>query len=180
MEQNEIEKRDEIVVETIMLRWDYSALRAYYMYKINPGRIRNLVILLVVCGCLVALGMAKVDFLPTIIYQIGLVGLFILTYTFIKIDSNARKLEKPGKSIGNRLQTIVLSDKCFRVEWENYNVPLEYRWENVIRKAETENHFFLFVEKLAAVIIPKRKVNEEKLEAIRKLIEESVKQEAKC
>ena len=176
----EVQKQEKIVVETVMLRWDYSALRAYYMYKIKPGRIRNLVILLVLCGCLVALGMAQINFLPTILYQVGLVGLFVLTYTFIKIDSNARKLEKPGKSVGNRLQKMALSDKGFRVEWVNYNVPLEYRWENVMRKAETENHFFIFVDKLAAIIIPKRKIKEEKLEAIRQLIEVNVKQEAKC
>lgn len=156
-----------ITVDTIMSRWDYSSLRAYYMYKLKPGRMKKLMLLLAACGALVALG--REGPLPEIVYQGGLFGLFVLAIILIRQDSNARKLEKPGKSIGHRLQRMTLSEDGLQVEWENYGIPLEYSWADVLLAAETENHFFFFVDKLAALVLPKREMGPEILSAIQEL-----------
>ncbi len=160
---------DRITVQTIMSRWDYSSLRAYYMYKLRPGRMKKLMVLLVICGALAALG--KAGNLPEIMYQAGLLGLFALAIILIRTDSSARKLERPGKAIGHRLQTMSLSEEFLNVEWENHGVPLEYRWQDILLAAETEHHFFFFVDRLAAVVLPKREIKPEKLSVIQELVQ---------
>lgn len=159
---------DKITVETIMSRWDYSSLRAYYMYKLRPGRMRKLMISLVICGALVAFG--KAGNLPEMLYQAGLLGLFALAIILLRQDSSARKLERPGKAIGHRLQTMILSEESLYVEWENHGVPLEYRWKDILLAAETDNHFFFFVDRLAAVVLPKRELKKEKLSVVQELV----------
>ena len=159
----------EITLQQTMSRTDYSALRTYYMYRIHPNRMRNMVIALILSAILAAVGRA--GYLPDLLYWLGICGLFFLTFFFIWIDDQAKKLEKPGKSIGNRPQTVTLSETGFRVEWLNYGKPLDYAWESVILAVETDLHLFLFVKKLAAIVIPKRGVKPEKLAAVITLIE---------
>ena len=175
MGQEAVQEQKSIVVETVMARRDYSALRTYFMYKIRPGAIRNLVILLLLSIIVVVLGRAEVYFIPQILHKTGLIVLFALSLLFIIIDSNARKLEKPGKSVRNKTQRVELSEKGFQVEWLNYSIPLDYKWETVIRVAETEEYYFLFVSRLTAIIIPKRGLKEDKLAAIQELIRRKVK-----
>ena len=161
--------KDEITLSQTMSRADYSALRAYYMYQIHKGRIRNLVIAFVISAALTGLG--KAEYLPEFLYGAGACGLVVLAYLFIWIDGQAKKLEKPGKSIGNRPQVLTLSEEGFRVEWLNHGTALTYKWDAVILAAETDCHIFLFVNKLAAIIIPKRGVKPEKLTSVLHLIE---------
>lgn len=161
--------QDEIRVEQTMSRVDFSRLRAYYMYRLHPGRIRNLALAFLLLVAIAIVG--KQVELPDFVYNIGVCGAVILTFLFIWIDSLARKLERPGKSIGHRVQTLVLSDHGFRVEWVNHGSPLNYLWEAVIHAAETEEHFFLFVNQYAAIILPKRGLKPEKIDRIRELIE---------
>jgi hypothetical protein len=173
VDQNGTQTQSEtIVINTVMARADFSRLRAYYMYRLHPGRIRNMVICLII-SALIIVGW-RLNFVPEILYHLSLIVLFGLTAAFIWIDSRARKLEKPGKSIGNRPQKLVLQSDGFTVEWLNYNVPLFFEWNKVQLMAETEHYYFLFVDKLAAVVLPKRGMKPEKNSAVRSYLIEHI------
>lgn len=155
-----------------MSRGDYSALRAYFMYKLKPGRMKRLMLLLLASGALVALG--KEGPLPEPLYQVGIIGVFILAIILIRQDTNARTLERPGKAVGHRLQTMTLSEEGIQVKWENHGSVLDYPWSAVLHAAETDLHFFFFVGKFAALVLPKREIKPEMLPKIQELVKTSV------
>jgi len=162
------EKESLLRLQQTMSRADFSALRAHYMYKMHPHRMRNLIIAFLIFAALTAV--AKMADLSSSLYLAGVCGVCILTFVFVWIDAQARKLEKPGKSIGNRTQTIVFTEDSFHVEWLNYGVPLEYKWDKVLVCGEGEHHYFLYVAKLAAIVIPKRGIKSEKLKELDELL----------
>ncbi len=168
-EETSLKEENGILLQQVMSRADYSALRAHYMYEVKPGRMKRLIIGLAIVSILSMAG--RVGYIPAPLYYVGVCGLIVLTFVFILIDADARKLEKPGKSIGNRPQNLLLSEDGFQVEWLNYGVPLEYKWDTVIVAGEGEYHYFLYVAKLAAIIIPKRGIKPEKLAAVHELLE---------
>ncbi|MDD2484261.1 MAG: YcxB family protein [Eubacteriales bacterium] len=163
------EDQNGIRLQQTMSRADYSALRAHYMYRVKKGRMPRLLGALAFFA--LAAGLGHMAFLPKALYYLGVCGICVMTFILIFIDAQARKLEKPGKSIGNRSQTLLLTEEGFEVEWLNYAVPLQYNWDTVVLAGEGEHHYFLYVAKLAAIIIPKRGLKPEKLAAVHELIQ---------
>ena len=159
-------------VESVMNRQDYKALRYYFLHKMKPYRMRNVVIALIAGIACICLG--TVGVLPWLTNRIGLYGLFLLILVYLWIDAQASKLEKPVKSIEGHKQILTFAEDGFRVEWIDYSVPFEYTWDLVAYAFETEDHFFFFVKRLNAIILPKREVEEEKLAKIRELVETKI------
>lgn len=166
------ESFEAIDIQSVMTRQDYKSLRYFFLHTMKPRRMRNVVVALIAGVVFLVLG--EVGVLSEITLRIGLYGLVLLIFVYLWIDAQASKLEKPVKDIEKHQQNITIDNEGFRVEWIDYSVPFEYTWDLVASVFETEEHFFFFVKRLNAIILPKRDISTQDIIRIRELTEKKI------
>lgn len=163
----ELEEKDmeeELTFRSQMRRGDFQMLRHFYMYKIKPGMMRNLYLIFGAAAVIVLIqALTPVD-IPVILYYAALILVFALAVFFIIMDGNARKLTKPDKVLMGKWQNASFKEPHLVIEWSGQGVPLVYKWNQFTKWYDTETHYFLFLSRYSALVIPKRDADEELLE----------------
>ena len=162
---------DTIKVQNIVSKADYNSLRGYYMYKRKPEQTKILVIIMLISfACLV---ISKSAFSFPYLKDIGAFGIIVIAFFYSLISWDARRLEKSVKNIMNKKQEISLAEAGFSVKWTGFDL-VEYEWSDIGYAVETDAHFYLFLEKYFAIIIPKLELKGHQVKQIHKLLEEHI------
>lgn len=163
---------DTIKVQSVTSKSDYNSLRGYYMYKRKPEQTKILVIIMLASfACLV---LSQTQFSFPYLKNIGAFGIIVIAFSYSLISLDARRLEKSVKNSMNRKQDIILTEEGFSVKWTGFEI-VEYDWPDVNYAVESDSHFYLFLEKYFAIIIPKVELKEYREKQIHKLLENHVK-----
>lgn len=145
-------KEQTIQVKSITERQDYIALRSYFMYKRIPKRTMTIAYILIASFLLLLIGETQYG-LP-FFKPLGIVGIIIdaLIYSWITIET--RPLETNQRKVLNIKQELNLDENGLSVKWEGFE-QADYTWPEMKFAYENDFHYFIFIEKDFAVVLPK-------------------------
>lgn len=149
----------QIRADVIMQPQDYLALTRFMTYKKNRNGLA-LNIMLVGIIALAIYSDLKISGKPTII---TLVAAAAALGTFLIPEVSARKFIKQDTSfLGHEFRYVLDENGVNLLDVENETTAL-HPWAAFLNAYETKDHFFLFLTKQNALLIPKRSMTAEDL-----------------
>ncbi|GAB1476777.1 hypothetical protein MASR2M70_16130 [Bacillota bacterium] len=141
-----------IEIKSIQGVSDYGALRTYFMHKRDPKRTK------ITAGILLASILLLVfdySIYPFLLFKIiGIIGIIAIAGIYSWLSIETRRLEKNIKPLINIKQEIGLTQAGFAVKWAGFELA-DYSWDEIYYSYESDFHFFIFIDKYFAVILPK-------------------------
>lgn len=161
-------KEKTISIKSLINRTDYNSLRNYFMFRKKPKRTRILVLSLL--GSLALLVINDSSFTIPFLKILGLVGFLSVAMSYYLITRDARNLEENIKAMVGKQQELSFSDNGFSVKWTGQDQAAEYDWDAIEFAVETDTHFYFFIEKHYALMLPKLELQDWTLIDTRKFI----------
>lgn len=151
------ENPDAISFVTQLRRADFQMLRHFYLYKKTPKLQYTLYMLFGCSFVMILIHVLTPVKWPVAIWDVFLVVAFVTGFALTVADSHARKLTKPEKALMGIWQRATFDrDDYLVIEWSDSPEPLLYDWDEFYTWYDTETHFFLFLSRDTALVIPKR------------------------
>jgi len=157
-----------IEIKSITALHDYGALRNYYLYKGQPRRTKTSAVILLASFGLLLLNETPYGF--PFFKPLGIIGILVFAGIYFWIDHQGRQLDKAAKFVVNTKQELELSQEGIFASWPAARMEKTCPWNELTAAVESDHHFFLFVEPLLPVIVPKFEMKELRIQELHDFI----------
>jgi len=150
-----------IEIKSITALHDYGAMRNYYLYKGQPRRTKT-----AACVLLLSFGFLVLNETPyglSFFKPLGIAGILVFAGIYFWIDHQGRKLDKAAKFVVDAKQELEFSPEGISAYWPAVGIEKNCPWEELKAAVESDHHFFLFLEPLLPVIVPKFEMKEPRI-----------------
>lgn len=142
-------------LEVEMTREDYGGFNRYYFFNKGLKKRLNLMIGIILIVPLI-IQSGKPFSIELYLKEAGTFVLYllpVLSISYLVVLNKIRKLpDKDGSLLGYK--KFIFNDECL-IEETKYNRN-EYRWKGVKSIESNQKYIFIFVDNMAAYVIPKR------------------------
>lgn len=156
----------EIRAEAVMEGRDYLALTRF----MTNGKNKNSMMMNILLLLIAVVGVYadyKVNAKPTVITVVAVIAVL---GAFVLPELSARRfIKKDTGFIGHKIR-YVFNDNGINVLDEQNGTTALHAWNNIMNMYETAEYFFMFMDKRAALLIPKRCLSAEDLQDFREML----------
>ncbi|MGI6751167.1 MAG: YcxB family protein [Anaerovoracaceae bacterium] len=148
---------DSIVFESQITQSDFQMLQHFYMYKKTPKMQHTLYLLFGGSLSMILIHFFSAIKWPIVIFDIFIVIALVTGFALTLVKSKVRKMTNPAKTmVGLEQKAIMDRDDYLVIEWSDTPDPLLYDWKEFYVWYEVDTHYFIFLSRELALIIPKR------------------------
>jgi len=103
---------------------------------------------------------------------LGFLGLAVFQYCVF--EYSVKRFLDSDKLVVENERCVVIDEKGITAEGGKENSAGEYRWDMFFSAYETKKYFYLYINTIQAIILPKRDFQKENIPMLEKLIAEKL------
>lgn len=103
---------------------------------------------------------------------LAFLGLILLQY--LLFEFSVKRFLSSDKLVTENERTIVIEESGITAEGGRENGSGEYKWDMLFNAYETKKYYYLYINTVQAILLPKRDFSEEELPVVAKLIQEKL------
>ena len=165
---------ENIVIQTKVTAQDYKKLTFF-----NTFLKKKLMMFMMPIGAVISLvavigkSSGKIEMSDWYYYVcLGFLGLMILLY--IAFQLSVKRFLASDKIIIDDEKKVVVSESGIWHEGGKAKDTGDFQWDMLYQAFETKQYFYLYINTLQAIILPKRDLNSEEIIVVEKLIKEKL------